>query len=191
MNYKSLSVCLLFVTVSLSACGISLKPTMPVPVIPPISSGESNVASENKMGDYYISIEPIKDSRESNIFVESNGKITLPHGDILAPIQASLVSAFKTKRFIVSDSATLVIMPELKKWRGDSSSSSFAEAEISLQVFDPSNKPIYKGTYRGSAMLSGMIANEKEISESLGLAMSEVIKQIVLDQKLIKLLSSF
>lgn len=191
---KRIIAFLVFVSsLGLAACaGPSVSSQLDVPAIPVASrpAGGSPVAEKA-----FVSLDQIKDGRLDTALAEFRGKRSEPVGEVTSEVQSALESTLAGAGVSVSDSAPLMISAEIRRWFAslDSGMSGgvHSDAELFLQVFDPANKLVYSGSYRGNAMLQQSGIQDKDIRDNLGTAMSEALGQIVKDQKLMHLLASF
>lgn len=176
---------------TLSACGgKSVRPqTIPIPEIPPV------LTQTNQGAGAAVSIDSLVDKRPSAALAYDEGREIPPSGDLIGTVRKGLEQSLIGHGFSVTDSAPLVISAEVREWRADIernyNTKIDAKAGVFIQVFDPANKLIYSGLYRGSANFQRGTLKGGEVEETLATAMSESLGQVVKDAQLIKLLSSF
>ena len=179
-----------FALLPLIGCGGTTKsfgPSIEVPAIPSSSS-----PAGDKLQNVSVAIDEIKDGRPSPALVEySNGSST-PKTQITESIRSGIEQALQARGMNVSDSAPLILSVEVREWLADMSGvTTKANAAVAIQLFDPANKLMYSGVYRGHAEIRKSALKELELRDTLGIAMAEAIGQIVRDEKLIKLIAAF
>ena len=163
-----------------------------MPEIPPlrVAIGGGAVTSNS-----YVSVDEFEDARDSQVIVDVNGRQSSTATSVGLPVQDAISKALEQSGFVISDSAPIVISGKVLKWDARVTTGFPAtvssDAKVFIQVLDPASKPIYTGTYEGSASRQEPGIQEAEVRKNLGTAMSEAIAQLVADQKLVRLLSSF
>ncbi len=173
----------------LSGCSSSVHSIVPVPKIPP-------AVKKNAMGTIpghpVVFVDQIKDARSVNYFVDNRGSYSSAAGDLTLSVSEGLKQALKDTGFELEESAPVIVTGEIRDWvatlgRGGVSS----RAKLYIEVYDPANKKIYSGTYEGFSDFDNPSINTEDVTQSLGTAMAETISQVLGDQKLLGLLSSF
>ena len=173
----------------LSGCSSSVHSIVPVPKIPP-------AVKKNAMGTIpghpVVFVDQIKDARSVNYFVDNRGSYSSAAGDLTLAVSEGLKQALKDTGFELEESAPVIVTGEIRDWvatlgRGGVSS----RAKLYIEVYDPANKKIYSGTYEGFSDFDNPSINTEDVTQSLGTAMAETISQVLGDQKLLGLLSSF
>ncbi len=193
MRFSRFSVFTLIIcSLMSSACGPSLRSTMQVPDIPSVSKKPSQVGS---VTNAYLSIDDFQDMRPSAALAEVNGRESSAATSVDIPVRDALAKALEKNGFIISDSAPVVMVGQVKEWKADvhtgMPSSINSRAAVYLEVLDPANKKIYSGTYQGRAMSEQASIDETDVRRTLGSAMSEALSQVVADERLMSLLLSF
>lgn len=177
----------------LSACGPSLPSTVPMPRLKPAVQPSSEI--KDAPYDIYLYVEQLRDARADTAVAELDGRKIAAAGDVAPSVMKGLQGALRKKGFKFSDTAPVILSGEIRKWfadvQGGMPSKVKTEAELHIQVLDPANKRIYSGMYTGYASMQGPSMSAKKVSQALGMAMSEAISQVLADQQLIRLLSSF
>jgi hypothetical protein len=142
-----------------------------------------------------VSIDEVKDSRPSPELAIVDGKEVLGDEPIANTVRVGLQRGFQRKGITVSDSAPLVVSVEVRTWtsmvKGGLPGSVKSDSALFAQVFDPANKLVYSGLYRGSSNIQNPSIDERDIRSSLASAMTEAIGQVTGDPQLRKLLSSY
>lgn len=186
-RFLSLSLfCCLFICIG---CSPAVKKRIEVPFVP-VEPGDG-IALEK----YSLSLDEIKDSRPTADIADVHGNPIQTEGNAVQGVRSALESALRREGFGISDSAPLILGPQVKKWfanvHGGMPSVCDADAELFVQVFDPANKLIYSGSYTGASTLQEPAIDEQDIRQTLGAAMSEAIRQLTSDKQLKKLLESY
>lgn len=173
------------------SCSPHLKQTMPVPEVPISIKDAGSKGNQSS----FVFVDEIKDTRTNPRLAEINGKESAPDGPVGPSVQTALSEALKQGGFLISDSAPVMISGEVREWsarvEGGMAAKVESIASVYLEVFDPANKRIFSGSYHGSSSRQSPSLKEKDVRDSLGVAMSQAIQQVLVDEQLMKLLASF
>jgi uncharacterized lipoprotein YajG len=167
----------------------SIQKTINIPNIPPIPrpSQPLNLAFKP-----YLIVDTIEDARESAAMMDFKGKKVKAKGDITLYIQYALRQAFRVRGFSISDQAPVTLGGSIKKWIAYYKNDAvICEAVLELHVKDPSNQVIYSGSYDGFVQLDANAGEDENTQVALGQAMHNAMLQVVNDQQLITVLTSF
>jgi hypothetical protein len=177
----------------LHACGPSIGSSIVLPQLRPVVPPGSELAGSSY--ENFVFIEELVDARVDTGIAELDGRSIRSTDNVVPVVLQGLRTALGDKGFKFSDTAPILLLGEIRVWKaeieGGFSSSVSANAELYIQVLDPANKRIYSGSYKGFASAESPRLGVKQIRNTLGIAMSEAIVQVVKDQQLVRLLSSF
>ncbi|MCC6933633.1 MAG: hypothetical protein IT292_10335 [Deltaproteobacteria bacterium] len=176
----------------LTSCGPTLRKTTPLAEIP---------APKIEEGKYLFEIQPsvavggVTDQREDSYIVKSYDQTSEPDGEVGEQVQDVLQRLFENMGLKVEEGSPVEIRGAVKVWLVDVSSgfpaSLKAKAVVSLEVLDPANRVVYRGTYKGEATLQRMGVEINDLQLALNYAMTEALSQIIKDKKLLSNISAF
>ncbi|HMO17810.1 MAG TPA: YajG family lipoprotein [Oligoflexia bacterium] len=139
-------------------------------------------------GDYLpvvVNIRPFKDMRLLER-IEQSENIT-PEGDVSDVVTGYLESALKTRGVTFDSSSPITLTGEIRTWsaeaRGSSTGELKSEATVYVEVIQSGLRK-FSGTYQGARSSQFPIVTPQDISDSLGLAMSQAIDQAISDSSL-------
>ena len=93
---------------------------------------------------------------------------------------------------MIDESAPVVINATVKKWIAEISSSKIScEAELGVEVFDPGNRVVYTGRYKGFSSVQSTSLQMMDVENALGTAMSQALSQLGNDKRFVGIVSSF
>ncbi len=183
-----LSVCFL----TCISCSTRVGGTIHLSKIPTV---EIDHGSKITASDAALFIDELRDTRPESQVADFNGRSIFSDSAFDLLVKESLQQTFRQKGFVISDSAAVVLSGEIRQWHaeitGGVPGTVKSKASIFLEVFDPANRRVYTGTYQGTASVERASINDKDVNVSLTTAMQQAIRQVVLDEQLVKLLSSF
>ena len=179
------------ILVATSACSPRLNETLEVPTVP-IPPPSKNV---EKVSNAYLFIDEFSDTRANKALATMDGKEIQAAGDVVPSVVKALNEALTGRGFEISESAPVMVSGEVRQWIAEISGSVptrvSVEASIFIEVLDPANKRIYSGVYQGKSWKESSSMKEEDIRRTLGEGMSEAIKRIIADERLMGLISSF
>jgi hypothetical protein len=190
--FVDMRLCVLVVLCCLCAVGCAASISKEGLKVPSISM--PNVERvESQRGS--VSMDVMKDSRADTVLVQLGASPVETVGDVTGSVSTAMRGVLEKAGFLVSDSAPIVIVPQIRKWkarvRSGLPATVDAQAEVFVEVLDPADKLLYSGVYQGSSTLSQPSIHEAEIESTLASAMSEALEQLVADLRLVRILSSF
>ncbi len=184
----------------LTSCGASFSNPVHVPTLN-LSSSNQDTQSSYKEVDliskdkftYYI--RSIEDKRLNKNFIEKKGESYYSDADIAPVVRESISLTLEKMGFVRSKDSPVTLRLFVTNWsaelKEEMSATLTAKAKISLEVFDPTEKRVYKGEYSGSSELEGPSLNNEDLRAMLSSSMEQAIKQIILDKGLIRVLKSY
>ena len=176
----------------LSACGPSLRSTIDVPKVRPL---EVPKPAKKTVSDTYIFVDEFIDGRQSKAVAVMEGREVNPANEITPRVVEGLRWALERKGFQFSDTAPIILSGEVRKWRAlvepGFASKVVCDAGIYVEILDPANKRIYSGLYTGYASKETPGLDKRDVQEVLKTSMYEAISQVLRDEQLINLLSSY
>lgn len=159
--------------------------------VPEIPSVVKEGEVRNRLGNS-VAVGEVRDARES---AAEGSTYTEPAGDVAAAVRQALEKTFTDKGMIISLDAPVTVSGEVREWRSAVSAKTTSmiqsEAALAIEVRDPSNKKLYSGVYHGSRSSQFPVASAGDVQDSLGLAMSQAISQMLQDKELVSVLSSY
>lgn len=185
---------ILFIVLGFASCGAtSLGSQLSVPTVPVPSSG---LFVRTVPEDSVLSLKALNDARRETKIAVHRLRAIEPTSRVSIVVDEVMKTAFQQKGFSLSASAPLVVSGEIREWVADVGGpelrgGALGKAVLYLQIFDPSNKKIYSGTYQGTAEFVKSSIKDKDVQQVLAESMSEAVAQIFSDQKLIDVLTSF
>lgn len=185
---------MLFIAFGLTSCGATtLSSMLMVPTVPVPSGG---LFIQTVPEDSVLSLKTFNDVRGETKIAVHRAKAIEPMSKVSIVVDEALQTAFKRKGFSLSATAPLAVAGEVREWVAEVGGpelrgGALGKAVLYLQIFDPSNKKIYSGTYQGTVELAKSSIKDKDVQQVLAESMSEAIAQIFSDQKLIDVLTSF
>ena len=170
------------VTVFFSGCSADVGPSIETPEVPAPSVARverrARLAAQITLGHFTDRREPIE--------ALGSGDITQPQGKVARKVEAALVKSFVSNGISIVNEAPYSIQGEVRKWNASvmttASSKLRSEAALYIEVLNESGVRVYSGTYHGSRASQFPIASAGDIQDSLGLAMSQAIGQILEDE---------
>lgn len=141
-----------------------------------------------------VGIQDIRDNRPAPV-VDGTEKFTEPHGGIPQLVESALKTTLGDAGVSVVSSAPVAMKVEVLKWRSqvDPKASVMLRSEASLliELFDPAGKKVFSGTYNGVRSSQFPVVTRVDVKDSLGLAMSNALEQLVADPQFIEIIGSF
>lgn len=184
-NQLFLLSALLILASAFSACAPSLGGTIAVPSIPLAENMDQSRAR------LFTSVDVVdfKDGRGAAPSEDSG--FTEPRGDIDVKLQEAIGDALTKRGISVFGGAPVKITGEVRTWRTQVAAEGAvgtisSEAALFIQVLDRNGSVRYSGTYRGSRSSQFPVVAESDVQESLGLAMSQAIAQLMEDQQFLQ-----
>lgn len=178
------------VTITGSGCAPSLGTTIEAGEIPPPAV---QAGSRARFGSV-IGIQDIRDNRPAPV-TDGAEKFTEPHGGIPQLVEAAIKSTLSEAGVSVVTSAPVAMKVEVLKWRAavDPKATVMLRSEASLliELYDPAGKKVFSGTYNGVRSSQFPVVTRVDVKDSLGLAMSNALEQLVADPQFIELVGSF
>lgn len=180
---------------SITACGPSIPTRI---LLTDIEVAKVEKLSNNKDFPPSVFIDEFQDTRDQSavVFFPSDNESTEPmQNDLGQLVGSTLKSILTNKGFNIDDSAPVTLQGQIRTWKatvsGGMSAKIDGEAVISIAVMDPANKALYSGVYRGFANMEATAVGAGDYQEVLSAAMSEAIRNLSEDAKLMGLLTSF
>ncbi|MFN8390178.1 MAG: YajG family lipoprotein [Bdellovibrionota bacterium] len=195
MNFRlSLLPAAFAAAVLLTSCAPNLGSTIEAPQLPPTSADPASRPEARARLGSYVTVQEVVDSR-NGISADADENTTEPYGGVNVIVENGLKNAFRDAGVGVTDSAPISIKAQVTKWRAHvnakGTSAINSEATLFVEVYDPSGKRIYSGTYNGSRSSQFPVVTRVDVKDSLGLAMNNAISQVIADPQLLELLASF
>jgi hypothetical protein len=170
------------------SCSVHVGSTIEVPDVP-----APTISQETKKSlDLDVSLGTIKDMRSTSAepaSEDSPERYTEPQGDVGQVVKGALQNAFAQCGIRARSDAALSVWGEVRRWRTKvitkSTSSIKSEAALYIEVVDRSGTRVYSGTYHGVRASEFPVASLSDIRESLGLAMTQAIEQLLDDEEFI------
>lgn len=173
----------------LSSCAPNLGKSIESPESIPTTA--STNAPRARLGSY-TSIAEVSDQRE---IADNEEDFTQPLGDVKQVVENGIKEAFREAGIAVIEDAPLALKTEIKKWRSNIKSkvntTVTSEASLLVTLTDPSGKKIFTGTYNGNRNSEFPVVNREDVKDSLSLAMSQAISQMLSDKQLLEILGSY
>jgi hypothetical protein len=193
MKLSNTKIALFVYILALNACSTNISSSIKVPSISPIKV--SSPIDTGDARDNELQIADVLDERPSMVVGTLKNKTCEFSGDAVSPVRDAIKTTFKNNNFIFVNNAPLVLTIKLKRWDAEIKAGMPAEvnafAKIAIEVKDPALRKIYGGNYEGSIFMKQSGIGDQELSKALSAAMAEAIKQTILDEKLMRVLSSF
>ncbi len=191
MKYsKSLSALLIFCSLTFSACAPHLGATIETPEVP---LGEIKTETRARLGSF-IAMQGLEDRRPAPSS-EIKPEYTQPAGPVTETVEAALRDAFKEHGITVLDTAPVGLKAEIREWKSkvkvQTNTAIESKAVLAIELFDPTGKRIYSGTYEGSRSSQFPVVNRIDVKDSLGLAMANCISHILDDPKVMEIIGSY
>lgn len=189
---NKLRVILLSIVALCASCAPTGLQYLEVPELPEIAIYPKGVEKSYKS---YVYINEIGDARPSPFFMKYKAIAFEPASSISPVIRDRIAKTLEKKNFVISNTAPIIFNAQVRTWDvkvGDSAGGGMrADAELSLEVLDPTGSRMFSGVYRGYTTYSKIALKEKIVSRALSRAMGEAVKQIFEDKDLMRILSSF
>lgn len=179
--------CCLFVglfTFSIQACSPSLSRPFPIPVLSPIKEMTQDESKIKGSSLYFI--RDVLDKRASSALIEFDGESYTTDADVSPLVREGMEIALGNKGYQSSVKSSVHIVMAIIRWQcqiGEGLPAKIeSQAELQVQIITLSGVKVYTGKYTGSA--EGLVPNvsNESAKESLGLAMSEAIRQVLADE---------
>ena len=185
---KRISLLLIAFSVVFVGCAAYVGRAVDVPEIPSaVKEGDARARLSSS-----IAVGEIRDARE---VPEEGSNYTEPAGDVASAVKSALERTLTDKGMILSLDAPVTVTGEVREWRSSVSARTTSqiqsEAALAIEVRDPSNKKLYSGVYHGSRSSQFPVASAGDVQDSLGLAMSQAIAQMLQDKDLLNVISSY
>lgn len=181
-------LCLLHV---IGGCVANVGQTIETPEIP---AAATRTEARARLGSY-VSIQGVQDLRTYSSQTPSSENFTEPQGGTTTAVETGLKNALRDAGISVLESAPITLRAEIKKWRAQvtskASSNLASEATIYVELLDPSGRKLYTGSYNGTRSSQFPVITRIDIKDSLGLAMSNALSQLVADEQLLNIVSSY
>ena len=167
-----------------TGCASNIGSSVDVPEIPGPEMPQNTRA---KLGAT-VAIAGIKDVRTSvsTDAANSDVRFTEPQGDITVAVEGALQKALREKGILVGGESPVTIWGEVRNWRSKVDTTTVSkiqsEAAIYIEVQSLSGSTLYSGTFRGSRSSQFPVASPSDVKDSLGIAMSEAIAQLLDDE---------
>lgn len=187
------ALCIAFISSFASGCGGTAG--VGSKIAPPAIAFEQGAPASGENGSGSVSIDQFEDVRADKALADYDGRTIEATADIVPAVRAGLKDVLEKHGVIVSDSAPLVVSVEVRDWKtaveSGFNTKATGTAAVFLRVYDPGNKLIHSGLYKGEAHLIQSKIKESDISDVLATAMSEALTQVTQDKTLMKLFQSF
>ena len=186
--------CLLtiFYLLVLQGCSPRITPNIELEAIPSAWQEQEN---QDLGTDAFVFVSEVADVRSSEVIVQGGKKESRTKSDVGLLVQEAIGQALQDNGFTLAEDAPVVVKGEVRDWiaRVDSGVSVKVDCQAALfiEVLGPANNRIYAGTYKGSATAQQASVSSSDVRKFLSISMAEAVKQIVLDEQLLDLLSSF
>ncbi len=173
-----------------AGCAPSLGPTIEAGDIPPPAT---QPATRARFGSV-VGIQDIRDNRPAPA-TDGSEKFTEPHGGVPQLVEAALKTTLSDAGVSVVSSAPVEMKVEVLKWRSQVDPKANvmlrSEASLLIELYDPAGKKVFSGTYNGVRSSQFPVVTRVDVKDSLGLAMSNALEQLVADPQFIELVGSF
>ena len=193
----------LLLSAALSACGPYLSTSMEIPEIPlgdsaagadaraglgAVREGDLNPASRS------IAVERFVDIRQSPAIVTRGEDSTELIGDVGMKISDTIRRALVEKGYSVSSFGENSVRGQIKTWHADVDSTLngtlVSEAGLLIEVFNRREQKVFSTVFHGSAKSQTPLISTSDVSDSLGQAMAQAIKQLISDPDFIRAISN-
>lgn len=189
---RTLGLVLLCAAFSAGGCSQGYKPTLEVPKVVITLPKETN---PDRTRNAFVFIDQFEDHRPSPALATLDGKEMQPEGQVITEVVAAIKAGLEAKGFAISESAPVILSGELRAWHanvtGSFPTNVAAEAIVSVEILDPSNRRIYSGVYKGYSSAESSALDHLDIQQALSSSMEEAVRQIVADKQLQTLLTSY
>ena len=171
-------------TLALAACAPTPGPTIDTPSIP---IAKTNAEIRGRLGTY-VTIQGVIDTRRSLIGDELS-KYTEPQGNVTEAVENALSDSLRERGVSVTNDAPVKIKAEIRSWKSEivvsASPTLTSDASLYVEMFDASGGRLYSGSYNGTRSSQFPIVTRQDMKDSLGLAMSSAIEQLLADEQLL------
>ncbi len=188
---KKIIVALLF-TFNLISCAPQVGEIIAAPEIPTLAKPETRA----RLGSY-VNVNKVEDIRQIGRDSAYENNITEPFGGNIAEnVKTSIRQALSDVGVSTIDTAAINMNVEIRSWKSQVGTKSgsgtvTSDASIYVELFDPTGKRLFSGTYNGQRKSDFPIISKVDVQDSLGLAMAGAIEQMVTDKELLELLGSY
>ena len=190
MKHFLLSILLLAVAVS--ACGPTMLPEMQLTTIPEPALKSPPPEFTHQPS---VSIGAFKDVREGTYVVKNYDNLIRPSNSVSFEVEDVIRRTLVNSGFYVDNSAPVVIRGEIREWVVDVKNKMpitlTARAVIFVEAIGPNDKRIYSGVYKGTSYLEKVVVENKDVQTMLNASMTGAVSQVIADNKLLGILSSF
>ena len=178
----------------LASCGgPDYKPSLEVPEIVPIIKNTATVKPRH--GDAVVYIHQFSDARTAEAIAEYDGREVKPAGDVIDRVVRALRGGLQKKGYRFAENAPVLIAGEIRKWMANISGGFKArvdaQAAVSIDLIDPANKRVFSGIYQGYANMEKSGMEDKDVQETLSVAMAEALGRMLSDPQFNRMLSSY
>ncbi|MDR2337776.1 MAG: YajG family lipoprotein [Deltaproteobacteria bacterium] len=185
----SIVFCVLLVFIVL-ACGPTLGSQIQITTVP-----EPSVEPPEFTRQPSVTIGFFKDVRPGNYVVKHYETLVQPSNSVSFEVEDVLRRTLVNAGFLVNSAAPVIIKGEIRQWVVDIKSNFpiklDSKATLWIEIIGPDNKRIYSGIYLGTGHFEKVAVENKDLQNTLNIAMTAAISGIVKDKKLLSILSSF
>lgn len=171
-------------------CAPHLGATIETPEVP-LTEIKSDTRA--RLGSY-VAIQSIEDSRKLSL-QEAQPEYTQPAGAVKETVEAAIRDSFRDHGISILDTAPVQMKTYVREWKSQVKSSTTTSIEskavLYVELFDPSGKRMYSGTYEGTRSSQFPVVNRTDVKDSLGLAMANCISHIIDDPKIMEIIGSY
>lgn len=178
-----------FALLLLSSCGPRGIQYLEVPELPEVALGGPKGLDRSYKS--YIYVQEFTDTRETPFFLKHGRHAYEPASSISPVIRDRMAVTLEKKNFVISDTAPIIVDGEVRAWEVKVQDGMQGEAELYVQILDPTGARMFSGTYRGFAFYNKVSLKDKVIKKALARAMGEAVRQVMTDKELMRLLGSF
>jgi uncharacterized lipoprotein YajG len=166
------------------ACSPNLSRPFPVPVLSPLREMTKN---ESKVeGSRFYFIKDVLDKRVNQTLIEYDGESFTTDADITPLVREGMEIALGNKGYQSTVKSSVHIVMLIQRWQcqiGEGLPAKIeSQAELQVEIITLRGEKVYSGKYIGSAEAHVSNVSNENAKESLGLAMSESIRQVVADE---------
>ena len=193
MNSKRLSIIFLpalLLVFLVVGCAPHLGATIETPEVP-VTQIKSDARA--RLGTY-VALQGIEDGRRLGLSEEPT-EYTQPAGAVRETVEAAIRDAFREHGISILDTAPVQMKTTVREWKSQVSASTTSsidsKAVLYVELFDPTGKRMYSGTYEGTRSSQFPVINRTDVKDSLGLAMANCIGHIIDDPKIMEMIASY
>ncbi len=182
---------LLFFLASCTNYSVKMDPQIALPEIPRANYGSIFPLSEDP---HLVFIPPFLDLRVLEPLVFYKLKASKPPLYSISPYITNVVSnEFRSMGFFISKKAKYTIRGSVDEWKVDLFDGvpvkAKAYSQISLQVLDERGLIMYEAMYKNNLTAEKMIIEMPDVNKMLGVSMGKVLKKVVMDKELVRVLT--